>query len=282
MRIPIAIGLFVAASTVARGQETPTPPGAAAVTPTFEVASVRPNTGGDTAYRTTWSADGRFRSTNITVRRLIELAYNLRSGNRPTGAPGWIASERFDIDAIPEVLVPREQQRMMLQGLLRDRFGLVVREQQVDVPVYALVRTQPDAPLPRTLRESTVKCTFEGLNPAIINQREARGDSLTGDPRCDGVRVLAWGRIVSAAGRISTLAADLVSYVDRRIVDRTGLTGRYDFELTWTSDALAGRDAIIANAGLFSAIQELGLKLQPTVSRETGFVIERIQRPTPN
>src|SRR5215208_2239488 len=99
MRIPIAIGLFVAASTVARGQETPTPPGAAVATPTFEVASVRPNTGADTSYRTTWSVDGRFRSTNITVRRLIELAYNLRSGNRPTGAPRWIASERFDIDA---------------------------------------------------------------------------------------------------------------------------------------------------------------------------------------
>ena len=96
------------------------------------------------------------------------------------------------------------------------------------------------------------------------------------------MRVLARGRIVSTAGRISTLAADLGPYVDRRIVDRTGLTGRYDFELTWTSDPLADKDVIIANAGLFSAIQELGLRLQPTVSQETGFVIERVQRPTPN
>jgi len=230
----------------------------------------------------TWSGDGRFRSTNITVRRLIELAYNLRSGNRPTGAPGWIASERFDIDALPAVLVPREQQRLMLQGLLRDRFGLLMRERPVDVPVYALIRTKPNVALPRTMRESTVTCTYEGLTPAIITQREARGESLTGNPRCDGVRVLTSGHIISAAGRISTLVADLAPYVDRRIVDRTGLTGRYDFELTWTSDPLAGREVVIANAGLFSAIQALGLKLQPTVSRETGFVIERIQRPTPN
>jgi len=165
---------------------------------------------------------------------------------------------------------------------LRDRFGLLMRERPVDVPVYALVRTNPNAPLPRTIRESTVKCTYEGLTPAIIEQREGRGESLTGDPRCDGVRVLARGRIVSTAGRISTLAADLGPYVDRRIVDRTGLTGRYDFELTWTSDPLADKDVIIANAGLFSAIQELGLRLQPTVSQETGFVIERVQRPTPN
>jgi uncharacterized protein (TIGR03435 family) len=270
MRALIAIGLLVAAAPAARGQDTPA----------FEVASVRPNTGSDNRSMTTWSADGRFRSMNITVRRLIELAYNLRSGNQPTGAPGWIASERFDIDAIPAVRVPRDQQRLMLQGLLRDRFGLVMREQPVDVPVYALVRTNPNTPLPRAMRESTVKCSYEGLTSEITMQREARGESLTGNPRCDGVRVLARGHIVSANGLISTLAADLAPYVDRRIVDRTGLTERYDFELRWTSDP--GNDRVIANAGLFSAIQELGLKLQPILNREVGYVIERVQRPTPN
>jgi len=278
----MAIGLLVVAARLAGGQEKPTSPGAAVVIPAFEVASVRPNTGADTSYRMTWFPDGRFRATNITPRGLFNLAYNLRTGNQPMGAPGWIASERFDIEAIPAVLVPRDQQRLMLQGLLRDRFGLIVREQAVDVPVYALVRTQPAAPLPRTIRESTVKCTFEALDPAIINEREALGASLTGDRRCDGVRVLARGRIVSAAGRISTLAGDLGPYVDRRIVDRTGLTGRYDFELTWTSDPLVGSDRATANAGLFTAIQELGLKLQPALSPEQGYVIERIQRPTPN
>ena len=270
------------AVTAAGQQQTPPPPGSAAVTPAFEVASVRANVGGGIASTTTWSAEGRFRSTNITVLRLIELAYNLRSGNRPMGAPAWIASERFDIDAIPAVIVPREQQRLMLQGLLRDRFGLVMREQPVDLPVYALVRTQPDAPLPRRMREATVSCTVQKIDIAVALQREARGESLTGDPRCDGVQVLARGHIVSAAGRISTLVADLAPYVDRRIVDRTGLTGRYDFELTWTSDPLAGSDGAIANAGLFAAIQELGLKLQPALSREQGYIIERIQRPTAN
>jgi len=173
------------------------------------------------------------------------------------------------------VLVPRPQQRLMLQGLLRDRFGLVMRAQPVDVPIYALVRTRPDAPLPRTLRESTVTCTRVRWDP--LTERPPTG----GHPACAGVR-LERGRLVSAAGQIPTLAVMLRSVAGRRVLDRTGLTGRYDFEVTWSVDPLAGNDVVMANAGIFSAIQDLGLKLEPALSPEAGYVIERIQRPTPN
>jgi uncharacterized protein (TIGR03435 family) len=250
--------------------------------PSFEVASVRANTGADRRYVMMWSPEGRFRATNITAKRLIDLAYDLRTTYQLTGASGWIASERFDIDAIPAVTMTPPQRRLMLQGLLRDRFGLVMTAQLVQAPVYALVRTQPDAPLPRTIRESRVDCVVERIDPDILFERVSRGEPIAGDPRCPGVRVLAPGRIVSTAGRINMLIADISPYVDRRIRDRTGLTGRYDFELTWLPDPSAGGDISIANAGIFSAIQELGLKLQPTLSTEQGYVIERIQRPTPN
>ena len=261
MRAAIVIGLVVAASQGAG--------------PSFEVTSVRANTGADTAYSMRWSPDGRFRATNITPRRLIALAYDLRTDNQLMGEPRWIASERFDIEAVPAVLVPRPQQRLMLQALLRDRFGLVMRAQPVDVPIYALVRTRPDAPLPRTLRESTVTCTRVRWDP--LTERPPTG----GDPACAGVR-LESGRIVSASGQLPTLAAMLRSVAGRRVLDRTGLTGRYDFEVTWFMDPLAGNDVVMANAGIFAAIQELGLKLEPALSPEAGYVIERIQRPTPN
>jgi uncharacterized protein (TIGR03435 family) len=276
------VAVLLVQSPAAGGQGTPAGPGAAVAIPAFEVASVRRNTGTDTRYVMRWSPDGRFRATNITAKRLIDLAYDLRTPHQLTGVSGWIASERFDIDASPAVTVPRPQQRLMLQRLLRDRFGLVMRAQPVDVPVYALVRTNPDAPLPRAIRESTVDCIVPRIDPDVLIERVSRGEPIAGDPRCPGVRVLERGHIVSTAGRINTLIADISPFVDRRIRDWTGLSGRYDFELTWSPDESAGADLIMANAGIFAAIQELGLKLQPTSSREQGYVIERIQRPTPN
>lgn len=280
MRTAIAIAVVVAASRVAGGQAPPTPAGAAVVTPAFEVASVRANTSGSPwPYSMRWFPDGRFRATNMTARRLIELAYDLRTDHQLMGAPGWIASERFDIEAIPAATMPRPQQRLMLQGLLRDRFGLVVREQPVDVPIYALVRTRPDATLPPTLRESTANCTVERVDPSIL-ERQLRPEPPADSP-CGGMR-LGHGRLLSRAGHLSALAAMLRTTAGRRVRDRTGLTGRYDFELTWSVDPLAGNDTALANAGIFTAIQELGLKLQPALSSEQGYVIERIERPTPN
>ncbi|MGH9237726.1 MAG: TIGR03435 family protein [Vicinamibacterales bacterium] len=278
MRAAIAIGLVVAAARAVGGQETP-PPAAAVAAPAFEVASVRANTGRNWAYSMTWLPGGRFRATNMTPRRLIDLAYDLRTEKQLMGAPGWITSERFDIEAIPAVPVARPQQRLMLQRLLRDRFGLVVRPQSVDVPVYALVRTRPEAPLPRTIRELTVSCTTVQLDPAVLT---GRGEPPAGDPRCRGVGLdRDGGRIVGAGGQMRSLIVLLSSLVDRRVVDRTGLTGRYDFELTWSPDPGAGSGAL-ANAAIFTAIQDLGLKLQPALNPEQGYVIERIQRPTPN
>ena len=265
-RAVIALGVVVAASSVAGGQD-------------FEVTSVRPNPSrSPLPYAMNWFPDGRFRATNMTPRRLIDLAYDLRTDDQLIGAPGWIAAERFDIEAIPAVTIPRAQQRLMLQGLLRDRFGLVVRARPVDVPIYALVRMQPDAPLPRTMRESTANCTAERVDPSLVNERRKEPPA---DSPCGGVR-LAAGRLISRAGHLYTLAAMLRSYAGRRVRDRTGLTGRYDFELTWPVDPLAGNDTAFANAAIFTAIQELGLKLEPAVSPEAGYVIERIERPTPN
>ena len=70
--------------------------------------------------------------------------------------------------------------------------------------------------------------------------------------------------------------------VDRRILDRTGLTGRYDFELTWSAEPDAPGSTGSVTAAIFSAIRDLGLKLEPVLAPADGYVIERIERPTPN
>jgi uncharacterized protein (TIGR03435 family) len=279
MRAAIAIGLLIATARPAGGQDPSAPPGAAVVTPAFAVASVRPNTSpGPVRYSMRWFPDGRFRATNITARRLIDLAYDLRTDHQLMGRPGWIASERFDVDAVPAVPVAPPQRKLMLQGLLRDRFGLAMRPQPVEVPVYFLVRTRPDEPLPRTIRELTVTCTIVRIDPDILIERG--GPLPAGDPRCAGISVdREGGRTISAGTTMNALIAFMSPMVDRRIRDRTGLTGRYDFELTWAPELVFGGDSAIANAGIFMAIQQLGLKLEPGLSPETGYVIERIQRP---
>ena len=276
MRAVIAIVLVLAASRVADGQEAQTAPGAAVPGPTFEVASVRANTRLGTSYYYRWFPDGRFRATNLTLRALINLAYDLRTDHQLIGAPRWIASERFDVEALPTGTVTRSQQRLMLQALLRDRFGLIVREQPVDVPVYALVRMRPDAPLPRSLREST-PCPVVRWDPFSTT---GPSDRTAGERYCGAALDRARGGIVGTGASIASLIAVLHRIVDRRVLDRTGLTGRYDFELKWSPDPLAG--SVVANAGIFTAIQELGLKLQPAMNPELGYVIESVQRPTPN
>src|SRR5688572_20239459 len=263
MRAAIAIGMLAVAARVATGQAPATPPAAPVPPPAFEVTSVRPNVSGRSSQSMRWPADGRFQAVNNPLRRLIELAYDLRVPQQLMGAPGWIASERFDIEAIPAVQVDRPQQRLMLQGLLRDRFGLAMRAQPVGVPTYALMRTRPDAPLPPTFRPSTWTCGGRRDVPDC-NVRVARGG----------------GRMVGVGASIPSLIFVLASRVDRRIVDRTELPGVYDFDLTWSPNPVgAGRTT---DAAIFTAIEELGLKLQPIMNPMTGYVIERIERPTPN
>ena len=92
MRAALALGLLVATAPVAGVQETPR---GAAVTPVFEATSVRPKASSNTGYSTRWLPDGRFQATNITARRLIDVAYDLRTPHQVMGAPGWIASESF-------------------------------------------------------------------------------------------------------------------------------------------------------------------------------------------
>jgi uncharacterized protein (TIGR03435 family) len=239
---------------------------------------VRANASGPGFYSYRWFPDDRFRGVNLTLRYLVNAAYDLRSDEQLMGAPGWISSERFDIEATPAMKVDPPQRRLMLQGLLRDRFSLVVRAQPVDVPVYALVRTRPDAPLPRTLRES-VPCPTVRRDPLSTTGPPERPP---GERHCQVGLTREGGGIVGTGGSINSLITVLRRVVDRRIVDRTGLTGRYDFEVTWSPDPLAGGGAAIANAGVFTAIQELGLTLQPVLIPADGYVIERIERPTPN
>ena len=155
-----AAALVVAAGLAA---QSPQPPAGG---PAFEVASIKPNTSGDGRVMMQ-NQPGRYIATNVSLRLLIRNAYQLQDF-QITGGPGWVSSDRFDINA----KVPDEFRGMappapgsgpsplglMIRALLAERFKLVVHNETKDAPIYALVLARSDGKLGPALKKSETDC----------------------------------------------------------------------------------------------------------------------------
>jgi uncharacterized protein (TIGR03435 family) len=196
---------------------------------------------------------------NQTVESMVRTAYGLQR-SQVVGLPDWAKTEHFDADGLPDkVGEPNAiQVRGLMRNLLAQRFGLKAHHEQREMPVYALTlakggpRMEPSKADPNGMPDNV------GGND---NGRQAR--KFTNVSMAD-------------------LASMLQFNVDRPVIDRTGLAGRYDFKLQWTVDQVdAG--APDAPPGLFTAIQEqIGLKLQPEKANADLLVIDAVDRPTAN
>ena len=211
---------------------------------------------------------------NVTPRDLILFAYDIQ---RPylIGLPGWAENERFDIMAragagLQSPPAASNVEWLMLRKLLEDRFGLIVHPETREMQVYALVRR--DGQLGPQLRRSEVDCTSPSP-PA----------NVAGQPRCTSRNGPGF---TAAVGRpISAFLFFLTGQVQRAVIDRTGLTGTWDIELTFSPDGLAAPAATPQDSGasLFTALQEqLGLRLEPSTGPVQVLVIDRLDRPTEN
>jgi uncharacterized protein (TIGR03435 family) len=209
---------------------------------------------------------GRFTATNYSLERLIMAAHNVYAAQILDG-PDWIRTARYDIAAV--TANGARVSNAMMQNMLADRFGLRVRRETRPMPAYALVRVRADR-LGSNLRPSA-NCR-EQVPPRPC-ERSFNRDSIR-------VKGGEWKEV----GFWNQLAGS----VDRRIVDRTGLSGWFDIELTWNpdissvgqrTDALAPEQA----ASLFTALREqLGLRLDAIIEPTPVLVIERVQRPMPD
>ena len=237
----------------------------------FEVVSVKPNSSGEPG-GTSRAQPGRYQGINVTLRRVIALAY--RPVQEFVGGPDWIAAARFDIEARTDATATPDQMLEMLRTLLADRFKLVVHRESRSLPVYALTLDRRDGRLGKQLRQSSADCASRGAAqppPATSEQQ----------PRC-GFR-LGNGALSGVGATMTQLAAEM-SFVGRQVVDRTGLTGLFDIDLEWTPDP-AGATAPPPDAGpsIFTAVQEqLGLKLEPATAPIDVIVIDSAEPPQPN
>jgi uncharacterized protein (TIGR03435 family) len=237
---------------------------------TFEVASVRPSKPGETQVTVNWT--GGVTMINVPLRAIVQFAYGINTPSRIAGHPDWTNVERFDIQAkAPEGLTGVEQMRPMLQALLVDRFKMVARSEKRELQSYVLVKARANGPLGPNLKPSKAICA-------------GRGGTPNPDAVPCGVRPGGSGRILLVGIPVTQLAPLISLVVQRPVVDRTGIEGLYDVELTFTPEAPIGSD--LANPGapsLFTALQEqLGLKLDAERELVDVLVIEKIERPTEN
>jgi uncharacterized protein (TIGR03435 family) len=274
----VLAGAVLAAAAPAQGQQ-PAP------SPTFEVATVKPNADGPGKMQTVTRPGGVFVAVNTPLRLLIADAYiGAQPGaiDRIVGGPEWVQSARYDINAKaarefrPTPPGPPAEMLLMIRALLEDRFTLKVHREPREIPAYELVVARPGA---AGLRKSGVDC--DALFAAGQVTRPEPGIR----PRCgltngpvgpgDGIGLIA--------GAFSmTQFAQFLQRVGRPVIDKTGLTGRYDFDLAFAplGPPTAGVPADPSRPTIFIALEEqLGLKLQSTNGPLDVIVIDSIEPP---
>ena len=231
--------------------------------PVFDVASVRPNRSGSLSVSMRRLGDG-FDAVNVTPRDLILGAFDVPRF-AIVGLPSWAEAERYDISARASTSQPQpissNAGMLMLRTLLEDRFRLATHTETRDMQVYALVMARRDGEPGPQLRRSTRDCKAAAAGAASP---------------CGGQN--GPGFLKGAGREISGLVPFLASQVQRPVVDRTGLTGAWDIELTFNPDAPDD-----PRPSLFTALQEqLGLRLEPSRAPVQVLVIDRIERPAQN
>ena len=248
--------------------------------PTFEVASVKPTRPGVPLPFV--GSPGRF-AMRAPVRVLIQNAFQLLQDPQLVGGPSWLTSDTFDIDATVAGDPPQDQIPLMLRALLADRFKLVVHTERRELPIYALVLARRDGKLGARIRPGTYGC--------LALRRRAIGappPPLAPSGRVPCVLRHGAGSVVGEGISLAQLADHLSPFVNRVVVDQTGLAGEFDFDLEWTPDrskpdAPQQLPTIPNGPSLFTALQEqLGLKLESTRGPVEVLVIDSVERPTPD
>jgi uncharacterized protein (TIGR03435 family) len=260
---------------------------ATAQTPTFEVASIKPNVSGEPGTHFGLPGGGRFTATNATARELVRMAHSVQE-YQLVGLPDWTKSVRFDIEARasqnialtgdPGNPTPVFQ---MLAALLVERFKVRSHREMREMPVYALALAKSGTLGPR-LTVSTTDCA------AVFKAAREKAAAGTAAPTASD-HVLCGGRtrpgvVVGGSQSLAYLTATLSNILGRMVTDRTGLMGQYDYTLEYRLDAAGGSAAVNADApSLETALQEqLGLKLESTKAPVEVLVIDHNERPSEN
>lgn len=242
----------------------------------FDVATIKPNAENDHRVMIRMQPGGGFTATGVNLRILIMQAYNVKDF-QVTGGPGWMMSDRYDVNAKAEGLpdrVPPEVLRPMLQALVEERFQLKFHKETKEMPVYVLV---------------------PGKGPHKLKASET---PAAGGPGQRGMFRIGRGEANLQGTTVAGLAQFLGQQLGRPVTDKTGITGNFDVKMNWTPEpgqgggpfggggppppeAVASTDT--SGPSIFTAIQEqLGLKLETQKGPVEIMVIDSAAKPTEN
>jgi uncharacterized protein (TIGR03435 family) len=207
---------------------------------------------------------GRFLASYRTLNQLIAFAFDVRS-IQVVGSPKWADSQHWDISArTPPGLRWLEEHQAMLRRLLETRFALRHRGEMRDLPVYELRRVRQDGSLGPNLTPFEGDCRTSPNAPGVLCRFRVSANVV------DAVGA-DWGTL--------NLARQFPE-LDRIVVDRTGLTGRFNIKLQWNREA---SDSGATGVSLFTALREqLGLQLAPATGPVQVIVVEDARPPDPD
>jgi uncharacterized protein (TIGR03435 family) len=234
--------------------------------PAFEVATIKPGSPDARGFGMRISGR-RFSTIHASLSDLVAFAYGLHP-RQITGGPAWLETEKYDLlaEASAESKPNSLAMRAMVQKLIVDRFGLTFHRDRKTLSVYAIVIGKG--------------------GPKFLNSPgEANGNP--------GYGFQGLGKMTVSNARIVDFAGWMQRYVvDRPVVDRTEISGRFNFTLNWTPDesqfiGLAGQLGVlkgdVEQPDLYTAIQQqLGLKLESTKLSVEVLVIDHVEKPSEN
>ena len=250
-----AVWIVIAVHT-AFGQAVPKM--SADANPSFEVATIKPSDPNDHNYGFHLSGHSIF-IENQTVNSLISFAYSVQQ-KQIAGGPAWFGTDRFDIKGVPDAEGEPswQQQKVMLQKLLADRFKITFHREKRELSIYAI-----------TVLKSGPKLATSKSDPNALADQTGNGNG-------------SQQMVKYTNNSMAEFALALQSNLDRPVVDQTGLNGKFDFSLEWTSDQSQAADSNAAPV-FFTAIQEqLGLKIEATKGLADVLVIDHVERPSDN
>lgn len=264
-RCLVACALFCG---IAAGQAPASTP-AATPPPVFDAATVHtvpPSTNMFPFTRDVYRA-GKYDLRNGTMIDLVRTAYTI-DADKIFGGPSWIEQDRFDVHAKTAPSTPHGTAMLMLQALLADRFKLAVHNDTRPMPVYALTLGKRKLQLKEPDASAPPGCRTQPFRPPAPG---AAAPLLTVD--CHNLTMATFGE------QLRRMAG---GYLDRPVIDKTGLEGKWDLSIAWTARnqlGMAGSEGI----SVFDALEKIGLKLESESATSPVLVVDRANRvPTPD
>jgi uncharacterized protein (TIGR03435 family) len=251
--------------------------GAAQDGPAFEVASIKRSAPAPHQSSGFLPTPGRFTAVDVPASALLGLAFRAEI-DEMRGAPGWSTKEHYDITAPYPAGTAPDRVALMLRNLLVDRFHLVTHVEQESRDVLSLVLAQPGAPH-TGLRAVDVDCDV--LAAAQRGPVPPPPSPTAEMPPC---RAVDGGRLIRSGGMpLTYLTTRLRLDVGRQVVDDTGLTGAFAFDLKFSPNKPGWPEPTDEYPELVTALRDqLGLKLIPKKATVKILVVDRFERPTEN